>query len=194
MWCLRASLAIAVALMAVIAWQPGDAARDEVAAPRSVVAAVTLSSPVVTADHTHDWAATVLARPLFSPNRRPAADATTIAGTGPSKPPRLTGIVVGPFGRSAIFAGDGGKSIVVNEGGRINAFTVKSIETAQVYLLRPEGTDVLQPTFAAGSGPGGSTAAPEPLRRGTCQRLCYIRGRELGLAHGLGVAALCPCR
>ena len=62
-----------------------------------------LSSAV--ADHAHDWVVTVLARPLFSPDRRPPAD-TVIVASGRTVPglPRLAAILVGPFGRSAIFA------------------------------------------------------------------------------------------
>src|ERR1700746_484873 len=77
-----------------------------VGAPRANVAPLrphpsTAASPVPTpsADRTHDWVTTALARPLFSADRRPAAEAVA-AGAGPAGLPRLTGILIGPFGRS----------------------------------------------------------------------------------------------
>lgn len=93
-------------------------------------------------------AATVLARPLFSPGRRPPA----AAAAGPAAPapglPRIAGVFVTPAGRRAIFAADkGGKPVVVGEGGQIGAFTVKSIRDGQVTVHGPEGERVLSPAF-----------------------------------------------
>ena len=96
----------------------------------------------------------LLARPLFSPDRRPTADAVTVA-SGRTVPglPRLAGILVGPFGRSAIFATNGAKPIVVQEGGRVAAYTIKSIEATQVRLLGPDGAQVLYPSFEPAAAP-----------------------------------------
>jgi hypothetical protein len=92
-------------------------------------------------DHTDSWVATALARPLFSRDRKPTP-VVAKSGGGPTLVtlPRLTGVIVGPFGRTAIFAGtDGGKPVVVAEGSTVGPYTVQTI--------RPEGVKV--------TGPGG---------------------------------------
>ena len=153
-------------LAAVIALEVSNAPRDDVE-PLQVQPADNVSPKSPTpADHTNDWAATALARPLFSPDRRPAADAATVA-SGRSVPglPRLAGILVGPFGRSAIFATNDAKPIVVQEGGRVAAYTVKSIEATQVHLLGPDGAQVLYPSFEAVSAVPNRRPAQAPLPR-----------------------------
>ncbi len=73
-----------------------------------------------------------------------------VATAGPSGLPRLTGTLVGPSERSAIFAAAGRDPIVVHEGGRIDAYTVTSIEAGQVRLRGPDGMRILHPTFQSG--------------------------------------------
>jgi hypothetical protein len=154
-------LVIGAALIAIIAWEIGYAPTADVASPHPRVVVAGARQPAAEADHTTEWVATVLARPLFSPDRRPAAAETaTIGGTGLPGLPRLTGILVGPFGRQAIFAVNGRKPIVVEEGARIDAYTVKSIDVAQVRLVGPEGVRVLNPSFLAASGMSNGAAAP----------------------------------
>ncbi|HEY1413365.1 MAG TPA: hypothetical protein VGF36_14560 [Rhodopila sp.] len=86
----------------------------------------------------------ILARPVFSPGRRPT-------GTGSHSVPglaRLTGIVVTGSRKMAIFAGQaGGKPIVVEEGAHINAYELKAISESNVTVLGPEGTTVMTPIF-----------------------------------------------
>jgi hypothetical protein len=106
------------------------------------------------------WVATALARPLFSPDRRPATEPGQQTAA-PAGLPRLAGIMVGPFGRSAIFAGDP-KPAVIQEGGRIGAYTVKSIDSAQVQVAGPDGLRTIRPSFQP--APPKPTA-PEPSRR-----------------------------
>src|SRR5919202_1181988 len=69
--------------------------------------------------------ATELARPLFSPKRRPGS----IAANDTAKDlTRLTGVLVSPAGKNAIFAGSaGGKPIVIGEGERIGGYVISSI-------------------------------------------------------------------
>jgi len=96
-----------------------------------------------------DWIATALARPLFSPTRRPPAQAATRA-TGPVGLPRLTGVMTGPFGRRAIFAGpEGGKPLVVQTGDSVGNYRVQGIENGLVILNGPDGTRRLRPSFTA---------------------------------------------
>ncbi len=109
------------------------------------------------------WAATVLARPLFSPGRRPPAAAAALGAVAPSLP-RVAGIMVTPAGRRAIFAEKGAKPLVLGEGGQVAGFTVQSIRAGQVTVRGPEGVRVLSPTFdpeaPASAAPPG--AAPPP--------------------------------
>lgn len=143
-------LATAAVLGATIAWEVGvfsPPAQVAVAPPR---AAAEPPQPAETLERTGEWVATILARPLFSPDRRPPAQAAVEAG--PSMPaglPRLTGIMIGPFGRSAIFANDGGKPIVVAEGGQIGAWTIRAIKVGEVQVVGPEGARSLRPSFQA---------------------------------------------
>ena len=65
----------------------------------------------------------------------------------PAGLPRLTGIMIGPFGRSAIFASDGGKPIVVAEGGHIGRWIVRLIKVGEVQVVGPDGARSLRPSF-----------------------------------------------
>jgi len=110
-------------------------------------------------DQTQEWIATVLARPLFSPNRRPPAEHREASG-GAVGLPRLTGIMVGPFGRSAIFAGEP-RPVVVPEGGRINGYIVTTIDATEVKVAGPEGLLTIHPSFQP-APPRGPSPAPRP--------------------------------
>lgn len=111
----------------------------------------------------------ILARPLFAPTRRPPRAAP--AGAGPDAAPvaslpRLAGVLVNGSDRSVIFAAtaEGGRPIVVSEGGEVGGYVVQSIEAGQVTLAGPGGTRrVLRPSFAPRSAqPGGATQPPPP--------------------------------
>jgi hypothetical protein len=162
---LAGSLLLAAGLAVVVWLEVSNATRDELATPRTQMAAAAPPLSAPSADHTGDWVTTALARPLFSPNRRAAAEVATVGG-GRSVPglPRLAGILVGPFGRTAIFATDGPKPIVVREGERVAAYTVKSIEATQVRLTGPDGTQVLYPSFAAAAAPTRRVGQAAPPR------------------------------
>nr|WP_294529035.1 hypothetical protein [uncultured Rhodopila sp.] len=109
--------------------------------------------------------AAILARPLFSPDRRPAASAArSVSGL-----PRLTGIVVTGSRKLAIFAGPG-KAMVAEEGVRLGAYEVTAISDAGVTVAGPEGTTVLRPIFDPASPPAAKAAAfqrPEPPKPAT---------------------------
>ncbi len=142
-----AALAVGGMLAAVIAWEIVAMPRGDVTLAGPYGAMAKQAAPRAHADNLQAWVGPVLARPLFSPDRRPAADMDNIAAAGLPGLPRLTGILVGPFGRSAIFASTGSKPIVLGEGGRIDAYTVRSIDAAQVQLDGPNGVQRLQPAF-----------------------------------------------
>lgn len=117
-------------------------------------------------DRTQEWAATALARPLFSPDRRPVPEprmAAAAGGSGGGDLPRLTGVLVGPSGQTAIFAAasEGAKPIVVRVGDSLGGFQVKAILAGEVTLMGPEGEQILRPSFAP-HGPAARPAAPAP--------------------------------
>jgi hypothetical protein len=69
--------------------------------------------------------------------------------------PRLSGVLVSPSGKQAIFAAPPeGKGFVASEGTRIGGFVLQSISAGEVTLIGPDGTRVLRPTFdTAASAP-----------------------------------------
>lgn len=102
--------------------------------------------------------AVVLGRPLFSPGRRPAAQAAAPAGT--TALPRLAAVTVTREGRRAIFDTGNDASVVVAAGDRVGAYEVRSIEVGRVTLAGPDGVRVVTPEFSklpprtAGPPPG----------------------------------------
>jgi hypothetical protein len=91
-----------------------------------------------------------LARPLFNPDRRPAAPSLADVPTPPpNRLPRLTGTLVSPRGKHAVFA-VGDKPAVMGEGSRIDAWTVQEISAGKVTLTGPDGLRVLRVGFAMG--------------------------------------------
>jgi len=160
----------ATVLLGVLALELGLGSADEAAssaAPRLAPAAAAAPTQRPATDRTAEWVATILARPLFSPGRRPPPEGAAPPSVAPTETtddalPRLTGVLVSPGGRIAIFADPaGGRPIVLQEGGRIGAFAVQAIEAGQVTLAGPAGVSVLRPTFDAG-GDAASPAMPAP--------------------------------
>ena len=91
---------------------------------------------------------TSLAQPLFSPTRRPPDSAAVARAAEPEAlNVRLTGIVLEPERRLAIFAVPGSKPLSRAEGEEINDWRVESIGPSQVSLTGAAGTMVLEPKF-----------------------------------------------
>ncbi len=80
-----------------------------------------------------------------------------VAAVGPAA--ALGGVLVGPSGRSDIFAADGRKPLVVAVGGHIDAWTVRSIEADAVEVSGPGGAGTLHPSFASPSGASPSVGS-----------------------------------
>jgi hypothetical protein len=89
--------------------------------------------------------ATILARPLFNPSRRPSASAETPVTDNSFDDTRLAGIVTEAGRRFAVFAPMGAKALVVKEGDTVNGWHVDSISPNEVALTGPGGTTTLQP-------------------------------------------------
>lgn len=120
------------------------------------------------ADRTDAWVATSLARPLFSRDRKPTPVAAKSDG-GPaiSSLPRLSGVLVSPFGRLAIFAAsEGGKPIVVAAGGTLGPYTVTEIEPGTVTVSGPDGEQNLVLKF----DPAARQAALEQMQQAQAQQ------------------------
>lgn len=90
------------------------------------------------------WGAVVLARPLFNPSRRPPA-----AGLAREvEIPRLSGIMITPSEKIAVFSPAAGSPIIVVKNSRMGAFTVMSITSDSVTVKGPEGVIVLRSDFS----------------------------------------------
>src|ERR1700724_2588868 len=89
--------------------------------------------------------ATTLSRPLFSATRRPSERAAPDRAADPELTNvRLTGIVVEPDRRTAIFAVQGAKPLVRSEGETVNDWHLDSIAPHEVTVTGPAGTTTLE--------------------------------------------------
>jgi hypothetical protein len=138
------------------ATEQGQPPRTEAGAPIAVPARAgntAISGP----PNGHDaWFREILARPLFSPDRKPVVtSARTAAGL-----PRLTGIVVAGSRRVAIFAANaGGRPNVVEAGSQLGIYRVLDITDSSVTVAGPAGTSVIKPVF----DPAAANAVKSPL-------------------------------
>src|ERR1700722_17086348 len=122
------SLVAAVALAGTIYWEMQDSAQPDIAATTSgrspLMGTVRAAPGLATMDVMQGWMTTALGRPLFREDRRPPKNATAAVANG-SAPPRLTGVITGPFGNRAIFmSGESPNPIVATEGARVGDFVV----------------------------------------------------------------------
>jgi hypothetical protein len=152
------------------------------------------SASVAAVDPTGPWVATILARPLFEPQRRPRT-AVAAAEPGAQEMPRLAGVMIGPFGRIAIFDNPGGgKPLVVGEGGQVNAYVVQSVTPEETTILGPDGRRVLR--ISAGDLTAASriaitvSDATQPAQTGAAEPIpsSFARGTGTAAAEGLLMA------
>jgi len=118
-----------------------------------------------------------------------ALDAPARAAGPPPLPPRLTGIVVGPDGRTAIFANDrAGGWTVLREGQAVGAYRIVTIAPGRVIVVDPEGGALaLTPTPRGQPAGASSVVAPPPPAE--ADRSAVERGAaETGAGLG-GIAA-----
>ncbi len=114
-------------------------------------------------EHIESWLTAILARPLFSPTRRPAQEAASRAG--PAKleaAPRLAGVMVSAAGRQAIFEVLAGKPVIARVGDKVGPYLVRAIDAGRVTVAGPEGVVVLHPAFANMRTEAVAAPAPAP--------------------------------
>jgi len=145
-----AGVIAALALVVVLEWcvPGGSGAGDAAGAFRLVhgTPKVTLQARAVT-----QWANVVLARPIFAISRRPPRVEAFGRNDATPSEARLSGILIGRFGRRAIFAPEGGgKPLVLSEGASINESTIRNITPGQVTLASGA---VLKPEFDKNRAP-----------------------------------------
>ncbi len=101
----------------------------------------------------------ILARPLFSATRRPPVHNDSPAADTSLSDTRLAGIVTAPGRRFAIFAPNGAKPLLVNEGDTVSGWRVDAITPREVSLSGPDGTKTLKPK----NDPNLVPPAPPPV-------------------------------
>jgi hypothetical protein len=134
----------ALLLLLVIEWLP----------PGEILPATAVRIPHVThpvtgieAKDTATWAESIIARPLFSVSRRPPKAKSTGGPAADTGLPRLSGIMITPAGRRAIFMPEGGKPRTLAEGAVLDENTIRQIRANEVLLSGPKGDIVLRPTY-----------------------------------------------
>ena len=176
----RFSLGAPTLLLAVlaitIAWEFVSAFDAPALAPARADGGATPTVPALTnespVDHLREWAAEALARPIFNPGRRPDSVAA-VAGTAAPGLPRLTGVMIGPFGKRAIFdTGADGKPVTITEGDKIGGYMLRRIENDRVTVVGPSGTQDLRPAFNRAQG----SQANDPRIRQDFRRTSLQRG------------------
>jgi hypothetical protein len=151
------ALAGALLVLLAAAWLvPGPAA-----APRHLPAVITPAAPQAPGAMVSQWGGTALARPLFSPGRRPQdQQGATADGTLP----RLSAIIVSGGTGAAVFAASGQRPQVVNQGGTIGGYVLNRIAPDHIELAGPAGTLTLHPQFtpaaAAATAPANPPTSP----------------------------------
>jgi hypothetical protein len=135
-----ANLAFAGLIVSESAWTGADHSAIEPAPPP----AEAKPKPRAPAPEAVDLMATTLAAPLFNATRRPPEQA---GASTPTDLPnlRLTGVVVEPDRRIAIFAVAGAKPIVRAQGEAIDDWRLDSVSLQTVSLSGPAGTRTLEP-------------------------------------------------
>jgi hypothetical protein len=134
------------------------------AAPRRALAPAPLRPP---GENVQALLATTLARPLFSPTRRPSGKSDGGGATGGLGDSRLTGIITVPQHRIAIFAMPGAKPLVVSEGDTVSGWRIDSITPEEVSLTGPDGSKTLKPK--ADPALAVARVPPQPIMPGVSQ-------------------------
>ncbi len=146
-------------LLLAVEWLPGGepAIRMPTA---SHTARSNQAEPDSVARDTASWAASILHRPLFSANRRPAKNAGRAAMAAATGLPRLAGIMITAGGRRAIFMPDNGKAMTLAEGATLDDYTIRRIAPDRVLLSGIKGDKTLSPAYDPSHSGGTTTSGP----------------------------------
>jgi general secretion pathway protein N len=137
---------------------------DRPSIPTAPISARQWPNPIEAANQIDGILRDTLARPIFSPDRRPVASNARVT----SGLPRLTGIVVTGPQKTAIFASPpGGRPITAEEGGHVGAYEVVEITTAGVTISGPDGTKVITPIFDPAASPPAKRTLPARTEKPT---------------------------
>ena len=161
---LRAFGVLASLLAGMIALELASVAEeDEPAAPAE---AITLPPPLPPrAERSAAWAEAALARPLFNEDRRPPSPPAPSLAAKP-RLPRLTGTLLGPFGRRALMVdGNGDKAIALGESDQVGVWRVEAISAGAVTLSSSEGTWSIQVSYKEAPQAGTSVQVSGPAPR-----------------------------
>jgi general secretion pathway protein N len=166
---LRLLAGVFVVLAVTVAGEVADRPKGEIESPAASTQpapAAPAPSATPTASRGEAWSATLLARPLFAPGRRPVPVAASPVPHETALP-RLSGIVLSPGVRLAIFEVDHAtRAIVVADGAPIDGWTVATIEADSVTLARDGSQSItLRPRFAGGTA-AANLPPPPPMSRG----------------------------
>jgi hypothetical protein len=127
----------------------GDQRSAGVASQAQVLQTRNVSAPPSSLSTLRDM---MLSRPLFDPTRRPPAAPAQVPAA-PMEIPRLSGIMVTPTEKIAVFSPATGAPIVVNQNSRFGPFTVLAISGDSVTIKTPSGVSVLGWEFGAREKP-----------------------------------------
>ncbi|MBV8457206.1 MAG: hypothetical protein JO122_11395 [Acetobacteraceae bacterium] len=168
----RAALPLLVASVTLLAGllffeaQPGAPLPELTPEAKRAAPALPHNRPGLVQDRDARWSDTILARPLFSPTRRPAK----IVGpqtTATVETPRLTGVVIAADGTGAIFVGPDTKPVFARIGDRIGPYKIAGIAEGQVTVETATGTEILHPEFAQASSATTAPASSNSRQRPT---------------------------
>ena len=135
----------------------------------------TVASAGVAALALQEWTQTILARPLFSPSRRPGHAAAVSAVV-----PRLAGIIIDAKGARAIFANPGDvRAIIAGAGAHAGPYLIRAVAASGVSVIGPDGPQVLHPSYDQ-NGSSAEGASPTPPSSGTPSILDLLRTRLRG--------------
>jgi general secretion pathway protein N len=171
--------ALAAALLAVIGYEVRSyqGAGTAVEPDRAPSFATSVAGEVPVGRDRSAELATIFARPLFQPDRRP------VPATASAKLGRLAGIIVSGTEKVLIFAGSSGsKPIVMKEGDHVGADVVQSISDEHAALAGPDGVKVITPSFdAKGTSQAQAEATekkPDSEKKGTAEPQSRMSRRQ----------------
>jgi hypothetical protein len=172
---IAALIGLALALALLIGWELVPPRHDDLAPVAGTAPTVSdgagtphpsAASAAAPVEDLTALAAKIEARPLFSPARRPPDGTPVATGTGANDVgkkddlPRLTGVLFGPSGGRAIFAGGDGKSRAAGVGDTVGAFRIQEIAPGIVTLAGAEGERVLHPTYVPATSEPHAAGVP----------------------------------